>query len=228
MQYGIFLTDWRDDPRLDVGTIAVLAVLSTYRGRDGTCWPGQATIATKLKRSRPWVNAQIRKLVEFGILASERRRHQNQGEKTCLYCFCDPLTDTVRPQVDTNTTRTNIKSTRSAVQPESVQEIRVATEVPADWMPTRDDLTWLRTERPALTDSGIIGKATHRFVLSARAHGKRFCCIGSAWRCWMLDERLPAPRKPPPTKPTDLKARNEAAAEAALERIMARRNPAPS
>ena len=54
-RWGYVLASWLDHPDVDVGALAVLAVLAAYADPSGLCWPHPTTIAEKLKRSRPWV-----------------------------------------------------------------------------------------------------------------------------------------------------------------------------
>jgi hypothetical protein len=236
MQIGYFRQDWRDDDRLDADHIAVLAVLSTYADRHGVCWPSQSTLAQKLRRSRPWVNRVLRDLAEFGVISKLRRRYPKRGERSCLYdlighgdLFACQDGDRDCPEPDTNTPIPSTESTHSGVRPEAVE----AAEIPDDWMPAREDMAWLSRENPKLAaDMGIVGKGTHRFVMNAKAKGLRYASWSHAWRGWMLNQRVPEPRPLTQGKARsaaeDLALRNAAKAQATLERINARRNPAPS
>ncbi|MBP2299287.1 helix-turn-helix domain-containing protein [Azospirillum picis] len=76
---------WLDHPQLDADGLAVLAALSTYADETGVCWPSQATLATKLKRSRPTVNRIVGRLEALGLLTVEHRRSANGGRLSCRY-----------------------------------------------------------------------------------------------------------------------------------------------
>jgi hypothetical protein len=74
-RWGYVLASWLDHPDVDVGALAVLAVLAAYADPSGLCWPHPTTIAEKLKRSRPWVLEVLDRLVDAKLI--ERRA-----------CFC--------------------------------------------------------------------------------------------------------------------------------------------
>jgi len=78
-----------DNPEVGADEIAVLAVLSTYTGRDGTCWPSQSTLAGRLKRSRPWVISVLNELERLGLIRRERRHAKGGAMRSCLYEIID-------------------------------------------------------------------------------------------------------------------------------------------
>ena len=69
-----------------------------------------------------------------------------------------------------------------------------AREVPADWMPGADDLTWARA-RFAHID---LGQHVEGFLLRCRAHGYRYRDVGAAWRAWLVQDA--AAGKAPPAR----------------------------
>jgi hypothetical protein len=222
LQIGYMREDWRDDSRTDANMIAVLAVLSTYAGPDGVCWPSQSTLAAKLKRSRPWVNSVIAALCDLGILVKIRRYYAKGGERPCLYqltghdeIFADSeVTDGVSPG-DTTTPNTFTSDSHSRMEPK-------VAEAPKGWLPDSDDLAFLKKHRPELSDRQV-AQMTRVFVATAQVCGPP----GRAWRAWIMRERVwrPAVRQAN-TKPQpqgNLTERNAAAAQTALDRIMARR-----
>ncbi|WP_207461550.1 helix-turn-helix domain-containing protein [Azospirillum sp. SYSU D00513] len=76
---------WLDHPELDADGLAVLAALATYADDQGVCWPSQATLAAKLKRSRPTVNRILGRLGEMGLVAIERRSAKDGARLSCRY-----------------------------------------------------------------------------------------------------------------------------------------------
>jgi Helix-turn-helix domain len=85
LRWGLVRADWLDNPDVGADEIAVLAVLSTYAGRDGTCWPSQSTLAGRLKRSRPWVISVLNELERLGLVRRERRHAKGGAMRSCLY-----------------------------------------------------------------------------------------------------------------------------------------------
>ena len=204
MQFGYFRSDWRDHPELDANRIAVLAVLSTYASPDGSCWPSQSTLATKLKRSRAWVNGVLADLCDLGILTKLRRRYLHGGEKSCLYRLTGhdelfsadtPLTPSAA-EADTNTTKDQQdKDTLSVRNPPEVVE----QEVPRDWRPTGQDTDYVNQKLPKLLSiPGLVWRSTELFIYTCRSNGRRFPPdrISDAWRAWMLRERGPQSARP--------------------------------
>jgi hypothetical protein len=143
MQIGFMRAVWRDHSDLDANMIDVLAVMATYADQDGTCWPAQGTLATKLKRSRPWVNAVLAKLESLGILTKERRHHRNGGERSCRYRLArhdgvfdraKGLTEGVSPGPTTTTKAITDNISTDKNPPEDVPNISQATEVAAGFV----------------------------------------------------------------------------------------------
>lgn len=68
----------------------VLLKLADHADDDGVCWPSQGRIAKDTGLTRNWVNAQIAKLAELGILIVEQRINP-QGQQTNRYVLrCSP------------------------------------------------------------------------------------------------------------------------------------------
>lgn len=74
-----------DHPDATVDEIGVYVALARYTDTNGLCRPSQTTIAMRLGRSRPWVNARIAALNELGAVGHMRRRQPKGGETTCQY-----------------------------------------------------------------------------------------------------------------------------------------------
>jgi DNA-binding MarR family transcriptional regulator len=84
-RWGLVRADWVDHPDVGANEIAVLSVLSLYVGRDGTCFPSQATLAARLKVSRGWVIRVLNRLAELGLVRREQRRSERGRVGSCLY-----------------------------------------------------------------------------------------------------------------------------------------------
>ncbi|CAO3429362.1 helix-turn-helix domain-containing protein [Azospirillum endophyticum] len=198
---------WLDHPGLDADGFAVLAALATFADDGGLCWPSQSTLAAKLKRSRPTINRIIQGLSELGLVGVEHRRGRDGARLSCLYRlrFTPPdalspdATDPIRPvpavDRDDSTTHTpclptsqeQVHSKQNPDSPASsgrMDRRDAAQEVPEDWMPTADDLTWARA-RHAETD---LGRHVEGFILRCRAHGYRYRNISAAWRAWLSQD----------------------------------------
>ena len=68
---------WLMHPEIDADRFCVMASLATYACRDGVCDPSQATLARRLKRSRPWVNRVIAELSAAHLLRKVARFRAN-------------------------------------------------------------------------------------------------------------------------------------------------------
>lgn len=196
---------WLDHPDLDADGLAVLAALSTYADEEGTCWPSQATLAGKLKRSRSTVNRLIGRLQEIGMLTVERRSAGDGGRLSSLYRLrLSP------PDAGHDTGVVAADSPRSAARqeqphPKQIPDSPDAPErlrtVPADWVPSADDLAWAASRCSDID----LKRHVEGFVLRCRAHGYRYRDIGAAWRAWLVEdtagkarEKAPASRGKPP------------------------------
>jgi DNA-binding MarR family transcriptional regulator len=84
-RWGLVRADWVDHPDVGANEIAVLSVLTLYVGRDGTCYPSQATLAARLKVSRSWVIRALNRLAELGLVRREQRRGARGRSGSCLY-----------------------------------------------------------------------------------------------------------------------------------------------
>lgn len=198
---------WLGHPDIDADGLAVLAALSTYANARGECWPSQATLATALKRSRSTVNRILGQLAEAKVIEMQPRRSASGGRLSCLYRLRlvpgdgaalpdfgpEPAPrEAVRPR---DTVVASADSPRSPVrqeQPDSEQtpdslpthEAAPAKTVPADWMPSDDDLAWARG-RFADVD---LGRHVEGFLLRCQAHGYRYRDAGAAWKAWLAQD----------------------------------------
>lgn len=76
---------WLLHPDVDADCFCVLAALATYADEHGVCVPSQATLAQRLRRSRPWVNRVVAELAAAGLLEKTGRSRGNGGTTSCLY-----------------------------------------------------------------------------------------------------------------------------------------------
>ena len=83
--WGIVRASWVDHPEVGPDELAMLALLSLYANRDGSCWPSQSTLADRLKRSRSWVIRVLNRLEDLGLVARTQRQAARGRRATCLY-----------------------------------------------------------------------------------------------------------------------------------------------
>lgn len=62
------------DKRLNMTDLRVLCILGTFTNNKGWCFPRQETLAELLSRSRPVVNASLKRLEECGYVESKKRK----------------------------------------------------------------------------------------------------------------------------------------------------------
>lgn len=195
---------WLDHPDLDADGLAVLAALSTYADEAGVCWPSQATLAGKLKRSRPTVNRILGRLEALGLVGIEHRRSANGGRLSCRYrlvLIAGNAADAkargdagVDSPADSATDSPCSAASHEQPEPEQIPDtlhrcadertVSVAEPVPEDWMPPTADREWAAGRFP---DLDVDGHA-ERFVQQCRAHGYRYRDPAAAWRSWLLQD----------------------------------------
>ncbi|WP_042691191.1 helix-turn-helix domain-containing protein [Azospirillum sp. B506] len=197
---------WLDHPDLDADGLAVLAALSTYADEAGVCWPSQATLADKLKRSRPTVNRILGRLESLGLVGIEHRRSANGGRLSCRYrlaLIAGGAAD-ARPVVDSpvDSAMDSPCSAASHEQPEPEQNPdtlhqradeamatwkmsgTAAEPVPQDWTPPPADRQWAAGRFPSVD----LDAHAERFIQQCRAHGYRYRDPAAAWRSWLLQD----------------------------------------
>ena len=76
---------WLMHPDMNADRFCVMAAMATYMDGAGFCDPSQATLARRLRRSRPWVNRVVAELASIGLLRKMSRLRQNGGTTSCLY-----------------------------------------------------------------------------------------------------------------------------------------------
>jgi hypothetical protein len=189
---------WLDHPAVDADALAVLTALATFADRRGRCWPSQTTLATRLKRSRAWVNKTLGRLADAGLIAVRDRWSENGGRLSCLYELQTAQTPVAgdSPPV---TEKTAPCQPRRHEQPESEHITDSlasgAQSVPktpnADWTPSDEDRRWAETRHGAVD----IDRHVEGFRLRCQAHGYRYRDISAAWRAW-LDQDAAAGKAP--------------------------------
>ncbi|PWC74308.1 helix-turn-helix domain-containing protein [Azospirillum sp. TSH64] len=200
---------WLDHPDLDADGLAVLAALSTYADEAGVCWPSQATLADKLKRSRPTVNRILGRLEALGLVGIEHRRSANGGRLSCRYRLAliasggaqdgagvdipaDSSTDSPcsatsqeqpEPEQIPDTLHRRADEGTSYIPADAAEPVAAKPVVP-DWAPPPADRQWAAERFPDLD----IDSHAERFVLQCRAHGYRYRDPAAAWRSWLLQD----------------------------------------
>jgi hypothetical protein len=209
----VFLqADWIANPDVGADEIAVLAVLSMHANADGICWPSQGTIASRLNRSRSWVNRVLAHLEEIGLIHKTRRQRDDGGDRSCLYRIIG-LSSTVRntgehpgplpccngvsvspdgntgcaaehTELSPNEQNPDSLSTGARPDAENRRESSAKSEVPADWQPDDADLCWAIDRFPEID----LANHVEGFVTKCRAKGYQYADLSSAWRSWVMQD----------------------------------------
>lgn len=209
---------WLDHPGLDADGLAVLAALSTYADEAGVCWPSQATLAGKLKRSRPTVNRILGRLEALGLVAIEHRRSASGGRLSCRYRLAltvtGPAGDAAGLDIPADSRTDSPCPAASHEQPEPEQipdtlhrhaghrpanagksvggEPAAAMPVGEDWTPSASDRHWAAMRFPDVD----LDRHAERFVQQCRAHGYRYRDVAAAWRSWLLQDMARMAQQP--------------------------------
>jgi hypothetical protein len=199
-------------PGLSVAAKAVYAALATYADRVGWIWVRQETIAADLERSRAWVHAAISELEEQGLLLHDRQYIEGR-QRASRYQLQDGLArrrsddaelseqaDAAVKPADTSH-HDESKDSFSGSARESADPVKELS-VPADWVPTVDDMAWAKSRHPNLD----ILAFTESFVLSCRAKGYRYADPSAAWRRWLIEPKGKLPQLPAPGTPVQERA----------------------
>jgi hypothetical protein len=206
--------DWPDHPDVGVDEIAVLAVLSLYAGRDGTCYPSQETIAARLKRSRGWVIRVLNRLAALGLVGREQRNAAGGRRGTCLYSVAGHA-EAVEAMFQSALANGRADSD-DRVAPDRAAPDRVADGEHEQENPAKAGLSHGRAEGAGGGKGSALPKpsvppedwapspadrafaAVHApdvdaerfavlFAASCRAHGYRYADHGAAFRAWLLN-----------------------------------------
>ncbi|WP_376962369.1 helix-turn-helix domain-containing protein [Azospirillum sp. A26] len=195
---------WLDHPDLDADGLAVLAALSTYADEAGVCWPSQATLADKLKRSRPTVNRILGRLEALGLVGIEHRRSANGGRLSCRYRLVlissNGTPDGAGVDIPADSSADSPCSATSHEQPKpeqipdmlhrradegtSFSSAASAEPVAPDWAPPPADREWAAERFPDID----VDRHAERFVQQCQAHGYRYRDPAAAWRSWLLQD----------------------------------------
>jgi hypothetical protein len=260
-RYGIVHASWSEHEDIGADEIAVLAVLSTYADRIGWCGVGQTTLGGRLKRSRSWTNKVLQRLDNAGVIRIEQLRDRGRIVG-CRYLILDhagicndqaiganPVanhvaerhTESPQDHQDSLSLRVNAAGEGSGERGSVGETTAVHALLPADWLPSADDLAYAARHRPDL--GSRLPVITQKFIHATRSRGQHFADISAAWRCWVLRERTshdhdpqfgnrPHARADRPAHTgiahTSVAARNRDTARDCLERVLARRGGAQS
>jgi hypothetical protein len=189
-------------PGLSVAAKAVYAALATYADRVGWIWVRQETIASDLERSRAWVHAAISELEEQGLVLHDRQFIEGR-QRASRYRLQDGLARRRNDDAEASEQAdAAVKPADTSHHDESKDSFsgfarESAEPVPADWVPTVDDMAWARSRHPNLD----ILAFTETFVLSCQAKGYRYADPSAAWRRWLIEPKGKLPQLPTPTTP---------------------------
>lgn len=198
---------WLLHDGIDADRFCVLAAMATYADEEGICDPSQATLARRLKRSRPWVNRVVAQLAEDGFLEKTVRVRRNGGTTSCLYRLrMAPPPGGVAPVTPGVSDRDSPRHRPDTSQPEAEQiqdSHPVARRAAAssgpdggptleprsgpekDWLPSEDAVS----EALRLCPDADLDEHTARFVARCRAKGYRYAHLDDAWLDWLLADR---------------------------------------
>jgi hypothetical protein len=189
---------------LDVADLGLLVILHGYVDAGGTCWPSQATLATRTRRTRQWVNAALLRLQKLGRIKITHRRSSRGGVMPNVYSLpsCVNKTDSVEElcqqnglnrvnEDDTNSRQESTTPTpaREEDVPRKDVQARVVVPfgkqpVPTDWVPSAAALQWGLETYPNCD----IDQFTQSFVLQCQAKGYCWADPEAAWKKWLRDD----------------------------------------
>ena len=205
-------------PGLSVAAKAVYSDMATYADRHGWVWVRQETIASDLERSRTWVHAAIVELEAQGLLQHERQFLEGR-QRSSRYRLLDGMTRGATPSAgrSVDADRQVSEDHDSAVQPADTRQqegfhdslsanaggrepgdrSEQVRDVPSDWVPSPEDVSWARARHPSLN----ILAFTENFILSCRAKVYRYADISAAWRRWLTEPKGKLPLLPAKSDP---------------------------
>lgn len=199
---------WLLHPAIDADKFCVLAALATYADDDGFCEPSQATLALRLKRSRPWVNRVIADLTAGCFLEKTMRTRRNGGTTSCRYRLMQIAPEAEQVAVTGSTHVRHVADTprhwpdRSQPETEQNQELHPATREAVRLDPER-----LKEVEPVATDWNpsqatiekailVYPKADYRshivlFVARCRSKGYRYRteALDDTWLAWFIEDQ---------------------------------------
>lgn len=195
---------WLLHDAIDADRFCVLAALATYADEQGLCEPSQATLARRLKRSRPWVNRVVAQLAAEGFLEKTVRSRRNGGTTSCLYrlrltppdAAVTPVTSGVhhndsprhaadRSQPQAEQSHQHAQPARAATAEDGAGR-EAPAEVPTTWEPDEREVS----EALRLCPGADLEAHTARFRARCRAKGYRYrpSAVGDAWLSWLIED----------------------------------------
>lgn len=226
-RHCVIQTRWFDLPMFGVAEAALVAALDAFSDKDGWCWPSQGTLATMLKKSRPWVIETMKALVGMGIIEKQSRKSPDGNTITCMYRVlhdsfrecqqddtpCQPTDHPCQP-TDTNKTIEHITSNE-------VIKTKKASRLPSNWEPDDELLGWARREFPTVNTATATDSFRDYWTALAGARGVK-ADWRATWRNWIRNQVNYGKRPGPSTQnraPAAIDARDnlERLAEAAAE-----------
>lgn len=204
---------WLLHPDVDADRFCILAALATYADEHGVCMPSQATLAQRLKRSRPWVNRVVAQLAASGLLEKTGRSRRNGGTTSCLYRLrfappdqemsriasqaepeqaapdaelTAPVPSTHTPRQVDDTSHLHPEQDNAPAPCAAATSGDTGVEVPPDWEPSATDMA----EALRLCPGIDLAAHTARFRARCRARGYRYRAgrLGDAWLAWLLED----------------------------------------
>lgn len=216
-RWGRIPSWWLDHPEIDADALAVLSALATFANRQGRCWPSQTTLATKLKRSRAWVNKTLGRLADAGLIAVRDRWSENGGRLSSLYELQTapegaPATNSPVAEADAPCQPRRHEQPDFKQKPDS---LTVSAPEPAiapgeDWTPSAEDRAWAESRHGAID----LDRHVETFRLRCQAHGYRYRDVSAAWRAWLNQDvaagKAPSAAKSSNPSPKSAAPRNSA------------------
>jgi DNA-binding MarR family transcriptional regulator len=213
-EWGIVCADWVNHPEVGPDELALLALLSLYAAKDGTCWPSQSTLADRLKRSRSWVIRVLNILEATGLVTRSQRQAARGRRATCLYTLVGhaeavkgtPLVRSGGPVHDYHVANHRVAGMeqehqnpaiaglsrdphRDSESPSVNEQAASADRRPAKGQPP-EDWTPSPADRAFAAEhapSVDVDRFARLFVESCRSHGYRYVNHSAAFRTWLLN-----------------------------------------
>lgn len=195
---------WLIHPAMNADRFCVLSALATYADEDGMCFPSQATLALRLKRSRPWVNRVVADLATAGLLIKITRKRLNGGTTSCEYrlvtdqhaavaAMTPPVVDTTSPchPGDGNQPQSQHNQVKPAPRHPHRKPTATCSSSPlrSGWEPSPS----AREEALRLCPDADIDAHAIKFAL--RCHAKGYLIEAgkedSTWLSWLVEDKRP-------------------------------------
>jgi hypothetical protein len=189
---------WMMHEDMDADRFCIMSALATYSDEEGYCEPSQATLARRLKRSRPWVNRVIADLAEIGLLEKTARHRQNGGTTSCRYRLAllpptgdvevsPPVRREDSPRHGDDTNHGKSKQIQISRPERATDERTEASEIDPAWQPSDE----IRAQASALYPTADLEEHTALFVSKSVAKGYRYRpgMEGRVWLSWLIEHR---------------------------------------